>query len=167
MLRFTTFRDQRKGERCTSLWNIASFALKPGLAALIGKVGRLLKIIKACRSKCSGELLLQGGCTIGQFRTETGAYIQVESPVAACDERVVSISSSETEDQWCPAQKALFRVQARISEGERDTIDAQGIEALVRPTFAAQVDAIYVNRRVKNRWAWPCTGAPAGGTIAR
>lgn len=78
-----------------------------------------------CPNARAGSVLGKGGEVIARLRSETDARIKVEDRVNGCDERVVTISSSESNGEesaeHCPAQLALFKVIERIVDLEAET----------------------------------------------
>ncbi|XP_031108293.1 KH domain-containing protein At4g18375-like [Ipomoea triloba] len=75
-----------------------------------------------CPGKKIGSIIGRGGDIVKQLRAETKSKIRIGETVRDCDERVVTIYSSNeetnefegAEDLVCPAQDALFKVHDRI-----------------------------------------------------
>jgi hypothetical protein len=74
-----------------------------------------------CPVPRSGSVIGKGGEIIKQLRADTGARIRIEECLPNAEERVITISASDTADaSWSPAQEALFRVHSRIVEGDNE-----------------------------------------------
>lgn len=89
-----------------------------------------------CPASKIGSVIGKGGSIIKALRLECRSKIKVEDPVPGSDERVVYICStsregrdksrdrdSEKQQSLCPAQEALFRVHARIVDGDGGASD--------------------------------------------
>ncbi|KAL5756807.1 hypothetical protein ACOSP7_021238 [Xanthoceras sorbifolium] len=70
-----------------------------------------------CHLEKVGSLIGKGGSIIRTLQNETGASIKIAEVVLDSDERVVVISARENSEQrHSPAQDAVMRVHARITE---------------------------------------------------
>ncbi|PIA56226.1 hypothetical protein AQUCO_00700520v1 [Aquilegia coerulea] len=70
-----------------------------------------------CSEDKIGGVIGKGGSIIKALQNETGASIRVAAPVAESNDRVITVSASESmESQYSPAQNALIRVFTRSTE---------------------------------------------------
>ncbi|OUZ99752.1 K Homology domain [Macleaya cordata] len=70
-----------------------------------------------CSNDKVGGVIGKGGTIVRALQNETGASISVASPATESDERVITVSASETpESQYSPAQNAVVRVFTRSVE---------------------------------------------------
>ncbi|KAK9279289.1 hypothetical protein L1049_012968 [Liquidambar formosana] len=87
----------------------------PGMDAKDSQLEVVLRLL--CSTGTVGGVIGKGGTIVRTLQNESGASINVEGPVAKCNERVVSISTLENpESLYSPAQNAALRVFARSVE---------------------------------------------------
>ncbi|XP_023731949.1 KH domain-containing protein HEN4 [Lactuca sativa] len=83
-----------------------------------------------CPSNKIGSIMGRGGDIIKQLRSETNSKIRIGETVSGCEERVITIYSTndetnkfdetetETDQRVCPSQDALFKVHDRVVADE-------------------------------------------------
>ncbi|KAM3286539.1 KH domain-containing protein HEN4 isoform X1 [Capsicum chacoense] len=87
-----------------------------------------------CPGKKIGSIIGKGGEIVKQLRADTKSKIRIGETVPGCEERVVTIYSSNeetnnfdgSEDCVCPAQDALLKVHEKIVN---DTVDVDSEDA--------------------------------------
>ncbi|KAJ4716777.1 KH domain-containing protein [Melia azedarach] len=71
-----------------------------------------------CSNDRVGAVIGKGGTIIRALQSETGASISIGATKAECDERLITVTASETpESRYSPAQKAAVVVFSRLIEG--------------------------------------------------
>ncbi|XP_021903807.1 KH domain-containing protein HEN4 isoform X1 [Carica papaya] len=74
-----------------------------------------------CPTDRAGGIIGKGGAIIRALQSETGASVSVGATLAACDERLITVSASENPElRYSPAQKAIVLVFTRSVEAESE-----------------------------------------------
>mmetsp|Transcript_12097 Transcript_12097/g.33995 ORF Transcript_12097/g.33995 Transcript_12097/m.33995 type:complete len:550 (+) Transcript_12097:172-1821(+) len=85
-----------------------------------------------CPTTLSGSIIGKGGSSIQAMRAGTGARIQMESPVAGCAERVITIAAEDTPYQaLCPSQSGLLRVVEKLGEAADEDDETFAVRLLL------------------------------------
>ncbi|KAL5857463.1 hypothetical protein ACOSQ3_004921 [Xanthoceras sorbifolium] len=95
-----------------------------------------------CSNDRVGGVIGKGGTIIKALQSETGASIAVGATVAACDERLITVTASENpESRYSPAQKAVVLVFSRLIEAGvekgRDLSSNKGLLVTARLVVAS------------------------------
>ncbi|KAL5855077.1 hypothetical protein ACOSQ4_004879 [Xanthoceras sorbifolium] len=95
-----------------------------------------------CSNDRVGGVIGKGGTIIKALQGETGASIAVGATVAACDERLITVTASENpESRYSPAQKAVVLVFSRLIEAGvekgRDLSSNKGLLVTARLVVAS------------------------------
>lgn len=93
-----------------------------------------------CPGRKIGSIIGRGGDIVKQLRAQSQSKIRICDVVPACDERVITIFSSnketnsydETGDYICPAQHALFMIYERLVSDDAPSIDESADQVTVR-----------------------------------
>ncbi|XVF01488.1 hypothetical protein REPUB_Repub04eG0093200 [Reevesia pubescens] len=90
-----------------------------------------------CSSDRVGGVIGKGGAIIKALQSDTGATISIGATITDCDERLVTVTASESpESQYSPAQKAVVLVFVRALEASiekgLDSGSGKGLNVTVR-----------------------------------